>query len=43
MIRDTPIMILYPAQSKLGIWGGEGVVPGYIRPEMTGFKRPQYL
>lgn len=43
MIRDTPIVILYPKQAKMGLWGGEGVIPGYKRPVMTGFKRPQYL
>ncbi|RNA42640.1 39S ribosomal mitochondrial [Brachionus plicatilis] len=42
-IQDTPIVVLYPTQSKLGIWGGEGVVAGYKRPEQTGYKRPQYL
>ena len=40
---DIPIVVLYPEQAKLGLWGGEGIVPGYKRPIQTGFKRPQYL
>ena len=39
MLQDTPIDVLYPKQAKLGLWGGEGIVPGYIRPYQSGFRR----
>lgn len=39
MLQDTPIDVLYPTQAKLGLWGGEGIVPGYIRPYQSGFRR----
>ena len=42
-VQDVPIPALYPTQSLLGIWGGEGIVPGYIRPFQTGFKRLTYM
>jgi hypothetical protein len=42
-VRDHPIVVLYPTQCKMGIWGGEGIVPGYKKPAQTGYKRPQYL
>jgi hypothetical protein len=43
IVRDHPIAVLYPTQCKMGIWGGEGIVPGYKKPQQTGYKRPQYL
>jgi hypothetical protein len=39
LLQDTPIEVLYPTQAKLGLWGGEGVIPGYRRPFQTGFRR----
>jgi hypothetical protein len=41
--QAIPIPILYPTQIKMGIFGGEGVIPGYIKPWQTGFKRIEYL
>jgi len=38
-----PIPVLYPTQSKLGLWGGEGIIPGMKKPKQKGFKRPEYL
>lgn len=40
---DIPIVVLYPTQARLGLWGGEGIIPGYKKPDQTGYKRPQYL
>jgi len=41
---NPPIPVVYPAQSKLGLWAGEGLVPGYLRPHRSGaHKRDQYL
>jgi len=34
---------LYPTQCKLGLWGGEGIIPGMKKPKQKGFKRPEYL
>ncbi len=39
LLQDTPIEVLYPTQARLGLWGGEGVIPGYKRPFQTGFRR----
>lgn len=31
IIRDRPIPVVYPHQSHLGIWGGEGVIDGLVK------------
>lgn len=41
--QDLPIPILYPTQSKFGLWGGEGIIAGMKKPKQKGFKRPEYL
>jgi len=44
-VADTPIPVLYPPEADVGIWGGEGVVKGYIKPRkyfQAGQPRPFY-
>lgn len=41
--QSVSIPVLYPTQSKLGLWGGEGIIPGMKKPKQKGFKRPEYL
>lgn len=41
--QSVPLQILYPTQSKLGLWGGEGIIPGMKKPKQKGYKRPEYL
>lgn len=41
--QSVPIQVLYPTQSKLGLWGGEGIIAGMKKPKQKGFKRPEYL
>lgn len=42
-LQSLPLPVLYPTQSKLGLWGGEGILPGMKKPKQKGFKRPEYL
>jgi len=31
-VADVPIEVLYPKEADSGIWGGEGIIKGYIKP-----------
>lgn len=32
IIPDVPIPVIYPKEADSGIWGGEGIVKGYVKP-----------
>ncbi|RZF38535.1 hypothetical protein LSTR_LSTR006130 [Laodelphax striatellus] len=32
-VQNIPILPLYPVESNEGLWGGEGVVKGYVKPK----------
>lgn len=32
IIPDVPIPVIYPKEADIGIWGGEGIIKGYIKP-----------
>ncbi len=31
-VPDVPIEVMYPKEADLGLWGGEGIVKGYVKP-----------
>jgi len=31
-VADVPIEVLYPKEADSGIWGGEGIIKGYVKP-----------
>ncbi|CAG2102223.1 unnamed protein product [Medioppia subpectinata] len=44
-VADTPIPVIYPPEADVGIWGGEGIVKGYVKPRKyfeAGKIRPKY-
>lgn len=44
-VPDMPIEVQYPKEADLGLWGGEGIVKGYIKPRkyfQAGWPRPKY-
>ncbi|KAF7492414.1 hypothetical protein SSS_10079 [Sarcoptes scabiei] len=44
-IPDVPIPVLYPKEADEGLWGGEGIVKGYVKPRkyfQAGWPRPKY-
>ncbi|XP_054160151.1 39S ribosomal protein L28, mitochondrial-like [Oppia nitens] len=43
-VADVPIPVIYPPEADTGIWGGEGVVKGYVKPRkyfQQGDPRPK--
>lgn len=45
-VPDVPIEVMYPKEADLGLWGGEGIVKGYVKPRkyfQAGWPRPKYF
>jgi large subunit ribosomal protein L28 len=43
-VQNAAPVALFPKEARLGIWGGEGIIFGYLRPKnQRGFTRPQHL
>ncbi|XP_027204270.1 mitochondrial ribosomal protein L28 [Dermatophagoides pteronyssinus] len=44
-VPDVPISVTYPKEADAGLWGGEGIVKGYVKPRkyfQAGWPRPKY-
>ncbi|OQR73028.1 39S ribosomal protein L28 [Tropilaelaps mercedesae] len=39
-VIDAPIETLFPPESQKGLWGGEGVIKGYIQRKKSKVERP---
>lgn len=40
-VQNIPVPVIYPKESLLGLWGGEGIVKGYVKKKAFGGKIPK--
>ncbi|XP_067939011.1 large ribosomal subunit protein bL28m-like [Watersipora subatra] len=40
-VQNRPIPVIYPAEADLGLWGGEGIVKGFVKRRETAPRAPK--
>lgn len=41
-VQNVPLPVLFPRESHMGIWGGEGVIKGFTKRKPTARRVPHF-